>query len=150
MPLLNDENRRQLAELFGRRLQDPVTLRFFTQKSSLLTVGAQACQTCRETGQLLEEISGLTDKVKLYVRDLVADAEEARQVGVYKVPALVFEGKNAGLLRYFGVPTGYEFGVLIEDLVDLSKGTTRLTDSSRKRLSKLASPVHLKVLVTPT
>lgn len=53
-------------------------------------------------------------------------------------------------MRYFGVPGGYEFGVVIEALVDLSRGTTQLSAETRQQIAELPVPVHIKVLVTPT
>ncbi len=150
MPLLNDDIRRQLTDLFMRGLPDPVMLHFFTQKSSLLSVPSQECHTCQEAGELLVEVTALSDKLKLETHDLVADAELARSLGVERIPGLVMQGKNKGVLRYFGVPAGYEFGVVIEDLMDLSRGATQLSAETRTQISQLPAPVHIKVLVTPT
>jgi alkyl hydroperoxide reductase subunit AhpF len=99
---------------------------------------------------LLDEVAGLSDKLTIVTRDLEADGEEAKRWGVDKIPGLIFEGKNAGKLRYFGVPAGYEFGVLVQNLLNLSTGRTHLSDQSRQGLKAITSPVHLKVLVTPT
>lgn len=150
MPLLNDDIRRQLIDLFTGGLQNPVTLHFFTQKNSVLTVPSLECQTCHDAGELLKEIADLSDKLKLETRDLIGDAEEAKRLGVDKIPGIVMQGQNKGTLRYFGVPAGYEFGVVVEDLVDLSKGATRLAATTRKQLTELSAPVHIQVLVTPT
>lgn len=46
MGLLSTNMRSQLANVFSRELQDPVTLHFSTQKSSLLIVPSQECCTC--------------------------------------------------------------------------------------------------------
>ena len=70
--------------------------------------------------------------------------------GWIRIPALVMQGKNKGALRYFGVPGGYEFGVVIEALVDLSRGTTQLSAETRQQIADLPALVHIKVLVTPT
>jgi glutaredoxin-like protein len=150
MPLLRDEDRRQLEQIFSGRLVDPVTLVLFTQHESPLIVPAQECQTCRETRQLLEELAQITDKIQLEVKDFVRDGEEARRLGIDNIPAIILRGKNKGTLRIFGIPAGYEFAVLVEDIIDLSTGTTRLSDETRQQLSALTEPVHIKVMVTPT
>ncbi len=150
MALLRDRDRRQLTDIFSRQLQDSVALEFFTQKSGSVGTVSHECHTCRETGQLLEEVAALSDKIQLTVHDFVDQAEDAQRLGVDKIPGLVLKGKNRGALRYFGVPAGYEFGALVEDLVDLSRGTTPLSTSARQNLSELRAPVHIKVLVTPT
>jgi glutaredoxin-like protein len=150
MPLLRDEDRRQLEQIFAGRLVDPVTLVLFTQHESPLIVPAQECQTCRETRQLLEELVEITEKIKLEVKDFVRDGEEARRLGIDNIPAIILRGKNRGTLRIFGIPAGYEFAVLVEDIIDLSTGMTRLSDETRQQLSALTEPVQIKVMVTPT
>jgi hypothetical protein len=57
---------------------------------------------------------------------------------------------RSGLVRFFGLPSGYEFMTLLEDLVDLSAGSTRLSDTTRQAVAELSVPVHLQVFVTPT
>lgn len=150
MPLLRDEDRRQLEQLFAGRLVDPVTLVLFTQHESPLIVPAQECQTCRETRQLLEELTEITDKIRLEIKDFVREGTEARQLGIDNIPAIILRGKNKGTLRFFGIPAGYEFAVLVEDIIDLSAGTTRLSVETREQLAALTEPVHIKVMVTPT
>ncbi len=150
MPLLRDEDRRQLEQIFAGQLTDPVTLVLFTQHDSPLVVPAQECQTCRETRELLEELAETSDKIRVEVKDFIRDAEEARSLGVQVIPAIIFRGKNRGTLRYLGIPAGYEFSVLVQDIIDVSNGTTRLAAETREQLAKLAEPVHIQVMVTPT
>jgi alkyl hydroperoxide reductase subunit AhpF len=69
---------------------------------------------------------------------------------VDRIPAIVFRGKNKGTVRYFGVPAGYEFSVLVADLLEAASGTTQLAQATREQAAALSSPVHIKVLVTPT
>jgi len=66
------------------------------------------------------------------------------------VPAVILEGKNAGRVRFFGLPAGYEFATLVEDLVDVSRGETALAGETRRQLAGLPAPVLIRVLVTPT
>ncbi len=150
MALLREADRRQLSDLFARELQEPVTIHFFTQRASPLIVPAQECATCRETGELLEEVRGLSEKIRIETHDLVTEGETAGRMRVDRIPALVLQGKNRGTVRYFGMPAGYEFAVLVEDLVDLSRGTTRLSSATREALADLPGRAHIKVLVTPT
>ena len=55
-----------------------------------------------------------------------------------------------GKIRYFGLPSGYEFSVLIGSLVDVSKVDADLADETNEVLSKLDKDVHIQVFVTPT
>jgi alkyl hydroperoxide reductase subunit AhpF len=150
MPLLSEADRAELGKLFAQRFDSPVTVEFYTQRSSPLAAPAQECQTCRETGSLLAELSALSDRIHVVTHDLVAEAEEARRQGIERIPAMVIQGKGRGRVRYFGIPAGYEFAVLIEALLDASRGTTALAPATRERLAALPGPLHLEVLVTPT
>ncbi|HXF96165.1 MAG TPA: hypothetical protein VNI61_08705 [Gemmatimonadales bacterium] len=150
MALLRDADREELTTLFSSRLEHPVTIHFYTQHDSPLVLPIQECQTCRETGELLAEIAALSPRLTVQRHDFVAEAEQARALGVDHIPAIVLEGKVRGRLRYFGVPAGYEFAVLIGGLIDASRGTTALAPGTREQLAQLPGPVHLKVLVTPT
>ena len=79
-----------------------------------------------------------------------AKASALKVKAAVPLPALVLEGKQKGRLLYTGMPAGYEFGVLIEALLDLARGATKLSPFTRTQLAKLPGPVHIKVFVTPT
>lgn len=149
MTLLNENIQKQLREVFSG-LTNPVKLVFFTQGSDgTVTI---ECQTCRDTRQLLEEVSALSDKISLEVYDLVKDEAVARQYKVDKIPALVIlgaENMDYGI-RISGIPSGYEFGSLIEDISLASMGKPNLKPKTMEALSKLKKPVHIQVYVTPT
>jgi alkyl hydroperoxide reductase subunit AhpF len=66
------------------------------------------------------------------------------------VPAFVINGAARGKVRFFGIPSGYEFSALIADLVDVSRGTTDLSEETREYLAALTEDVNLKVFTTPT
>lgn len=150
MAIISQEDQEYLRNLFKERLVNPVRLRFYTQRQSVLSVPGQVCDTCKDTHQLLEELVALSDKLDLEVHDFYAEQEQARQQGIEEIPAIVLEGQNKGVVRFIGVPAGYEFATLIEDLVDVSRGTTGLEHHSREVLAGLTEPVHIKVFVTPT
>jgi alkyl hydroperoxide reductase subunit AhpF len=150
MPLLREEDREELRKLFTERLTEPVTVHLYTQRASPLAVPSQECQTCRETGALLTELAELSHKLTIATHDFVGEAEAAKRVGIERIPALVFEGKGRGTVRYFGIPAGYEFAVLLEAVLDAARGTTDLAPATKQQLAKLPKPVHLEVLVTPT
>jgi len=84
------------------------------------------------------------------VHDFYTEREQAAEEGISEIPAIVLEGENKGKVRFIGVPAGYEFATLIEDLIDVSRGTTELEQHSRETLDALTEPVHIKVFVTPT
>jgi glutaredoxin-like protein len=150
MPIIPQEDQDYLKDLFSDKLENDVTLRFYTQRETGLIVPGQECQTCKDTRQLLEELVAISDKLTLDVHDFYTEREDATARGITEIPAIVLEGQNKGTVRFLGVPAGYEFATLIEDLIDVSRGTTALELHSRETLEALTEPVHIKVFVTPT
>ena len=100
--------------------------------------------------ELLEDLEGLSDKLHLEVKDFVRDEVEAKQLGITRIPAIVLSGQNKGKVRFFGVPAGYEFSTLVEDLMTVSSGEPELLDSTKQALDALQQDLHIQVFVTPT
>lgn len=150
MPLISEQNQTLLRDRFAKDLTNSVSITMFTQAESPLTVPGQECVYCKETRELLEEIAGLSDKISLQVRDFVADSEAAKQLGVDKIPAIIIgDGAKSGV-RYYGIPSGYEFASLVEDIVEVSRGDTDLSADIKSQLDKIDQDVHIQVFVTPT
>ncbi len=150
MSLISDKDQQALRDLFAKRLRQDVTLTYFTQHDSVLSVPGQECAYCRETRELLEDLEGLSDKLHLEVKDFVRDEVEAKQLGITRIPAIVLSGQNKGKVRFFGVPAGYEFSTLVEDLMTVSSGEPELLDSTKQALDALQQDLHIQVFVTPT
>ncbi|WP_226980709.1 thioredoxin family protein [Thermomicrobium roseum] len=150
MPILSPADQEYLRQVFVERLRDPITIQLFTQRVTQISIPGYECATCRETNQLLEEVAALSEKIMLEMYDFLQEGAKAREAGVEEIPAIILKGHNKGTLRFIGVPAGYEFATLIEDIIDVSRETTELSPLSRETLAKLAQPVHIKVFVTPT
>ncbi len=152
MSLLTEDQRAQIKEHLDQHMVDPVDIVHFTQaESPLIVPGRHECQYCKETRELLQEFSDLSDKIRLTVYDLVRDREQAERYGIDSVPATIFSSQHSkGVIRYFGVPSGYEFAAVLEDLVDLSRPESGLSADTLAKLAGLTQDVHLRVFVTPT
>lgn len=148
MSLLNDQIEAQLREAFAA-LQHPVKVVFFTQGNDV-----PECDYCAETRQLLTEVTALSDQLTLEMHDFVAEADLARQYGIDKIPAaaIVLGGpqeKDYGI-RLYGIPSGYEFSTLVEDLLMVSQQKSTLNAKTLEQLKQLTRPVNIQVFVTPT
>ena len=121
MAILNDEIQNQVREVLAE-LDAPVKLVVFTQGEG----GALECAMCAETRGIIEEVAALSGKISVEIRDFVADSEVAETYGIDKIPAVavVREGDSPADygVRLFGIPSGYEFGTLIEDIRLVSSG----------------------------
>ena len=142
MPLIGPKDAEHLQKEFSEKLVNPVRLVMFTQEFE--------CQYCRETRQLVEEVAALSDKVDAEVYDFVIDKEKAEAYSVDKIPAIAVAGTKDYGLRYYGIPSGYEFTSLIEDIIAVSQGDSGLPAPTREALAQLSKPVHIQVFVTPT
>jgi glutaredoxin-like protein len=142
MGIIPESHKTKLKTDLAKTLVNSVTLTVFTQEIE--------CDYCKETRELVEELGSLNDKIKTQVLDLVKDKERASQYQVDKVPAIVIEGPKKSKVKFYGAPAGYEFNTLIKDIVQTSRGETELSAETRRRLSEIKKPVHLKVFVTPT
>ena len=119
MTLLPPEHVAALAEMF-RPLERDVKLVLFTQKPTKLVIPeALQCATCKDTGDLLDELAALSDRLSVETHDFKEEADVAAAAGVDKIPAVVIESSlTGGRVRYFGMPAGYEFASFIEDIID--------------------------------
>ncbi len=109
------------------------------------------CMYCRETRTLLEELVQTSDKLKLEVYNFVIDKDKAEQYGIDKIPAIVItEGDKDFGIRYFGIPSGYEFASLLEDIKMVGTGEVDLPEDLIERVKSINKDVHLQVYVTPT
>ena len=123
-------------------LKEQVSIVYFTQEME--------CAFCRETREMLEEVTALSDKLRLQVYDFQRDKGEAEKYRIDKIPATVIQnGKDYGI-RFYGVPAGYEFATLLEDFMMVSHGDSGLSRQSREALKLIQAPAHIQVFVTPT
>jgi glutaredoxin-like protein len=141
MPHLSNEDVEVLKEEFSK-LPKTVNLIYFTQK--------MACDYCQDTQKILEEIAGVSDKLKLQVYNFTLDKEQSQKYGIEKIPAtVVMDDKDYGI-RFYGIPSGYEFTSLIEAILMIGKGKSGLTEKTKGELKELKAPLHFQVFVTPT
>lgn len=150
MSMIPDSEKRDLKRRLQKELKREVTIKLFTQRASMLTIPGRECPYCAPTQQLLEELATLTPKLKLEVYDFYTQLEEVRNHGVERIPAIVMGADGNSNLKFYGIPAGYEFATILEGLFAISKGVSRLSLDSRKKLRKVNQPVHIQVFVTPS
>ena len=150
MGLISDDDKETIRNLFDESLDGEVEIVMFTQRESPIIIpGKEPCETCAPTEDLLAEVASLSDKLKLTVHELSTAKEQAFALGISRVPAFVCKGASRGRVRFFGIPSGYEFSGFLADLVNVSKGTTDLSEETREFLSSLTEYVSIKVFTTP-
>ncbi|MCX7856212.1 MAG: thioredoxin family protein, partial [Anaerolineae bacterium] len=141
MPLLNDEIRQEVSKILAN-LPGPVRLVMFTQETE--------CEYCPETRQLVEEIAELSEQITAEVYDFQADRAKAEELGIDKIPAIAIIGARDYGVRFYGIPSGYEFASFLQAIVSVAAGKPDLSDATLRVLAGVQKPVHIQVFVTPT
>ncbi len=136
---LKDELKKVLSVLTKN-----VKIVYFTQELE--------CQYCKETRAILSELVEISDKLSLDVKNFVIDKEDAAKYGVDKIPATLLldgNGKDYGI-KFYGIPSGYEFGSLLEVIKLLGTGNTGYSKEFEEDVKNINADVHMQVFVTPT
>jgi glutaredoxin-like protein len=108
------------------------------------------CQFCRETRQLMEELTNLSEKLSLDIFNFQIDRPRAEEYKIDKIPATLIVGEKDYGIRFYGIPAGYEFMTLLEGITAVSKSDSGLAPSTREKLKAVTQPLHIQVFVTPT
>jgi glutaredoxin-like protein len=113
------------------------------------------CQFCSETRQIVEEVAALSDKISAEIYNFVTDKAVAELYSIDKIPAIALirvedEGDKDYGIRFYGIPSGYEFQTVIEDIIDVSNGESGLQPKTKEAVAGITEPVHFQVFVTPT
>lgn len=142
MALITEEVTAELREAFAG-LVNPVRLVVFSQ--------ALAEPVSEEVRRLVEELAALDGRLSAESCNFVLDQERAKELGVARIPAIAVLGETEDYgVRLYGLPTGYEFGSLVESILDVSRGSSGLSDETRAGLAALDRDVRLRVFSTPT
>ena len=142
MSLLTDEVTTELRQAFAE-LVNPVRLEVFSQ--------ALAEPLSEEVRRLVEELAALDARLVAASRNFVLDQQRVSELGIERIPAIAVLGETEDYgVRFYGLPTGYEFGSLVQAIVDVSRGTALLSEETRAGLAALDRDLRLRVFSTPT
>lgn len=155
MAILQERERRYVESFFKERLERPVKIFAFGRKPTRLEIpGVRRNPLAEQTLELMAEVGQLSDLIEVTIAYVGEDDHlfDQWQVSQDRLPAIALtgeDGRDRGVW-FFGAPSGYEFRTFMEDVVDLSRGKTHLSDETRAALQELTQPVHIQVFVTPT
>ena len=150
MQILNDSDRELVRKRFQNELVNEVNLTLFTQNDlGGLVIPGRECETCAPTEQLLKEVSETSDLIHFKRLDIKNDAEEAARCGISRIPSFLVSRAEETNIRYLGIPAGTEFPVLMEALVNVSSGESKLAEETKTFLETLTDEILIKTFVTP-
>lgn len=143
MAKIDQAEKNKIKELFNNNLQQEVNLAFFSKETE--------CDYCADTEEILNELTELTEK--LAYEKYLLNSDKAAEFGIDKAPAIIFLDQNGADLgvHFFGIPSGYEFTSLIEDILDVSdQSRIDLAEEIKTEIKSISEDVLLQVFITPT
>ena len=118
--------------------------------SSLVIPGTDQPGLHAETLALLREVAEASGKLTVTSKPL--SDPQAQALGITRSPTTLLReaGGARTNIRFSGLPSGYEFGTLVETIRMLGTGESDLGERTREELNALKEPVTLQAFVTPT
>jgi len=142
MALIPQKERDILTKQFSEKLVDEVRLVVFSQEVP--------CLFCKETELVATELAEISSKIKVEKYDFVKDMMKAKELRIDKIPAIAVIGKKDYGVRFYGIPSGYEFNSLVGAILDVSRAESGLSQKTKDVLKLIDNSVHIQVFVTPT
>lgn len=150
MTLIGDAEREAIQTELEDQLVEPVRLAVFSQ--TLALPGQEALAAASEQARrLVEELAALHPKLSADSYSFVGDREQVASLGIERMPAIAVlrEDGDPGI-RLYGRIEGYEFGTLLDAIVDVSRNAGSLEEQTLAALGALEQKVHIQVFSTPT
>lgn len=142
MPKLFNEDIANQIKTILEQLNNPVTLMLFTKSGD--------CPTCAETRQMLEEVTELSDKLTLELKDIVQDSDRAKQYAITLTPSFILLDASGAYhgVKFNGIPAGHEINSFISAILETSGLMPNFHPDVLKRIKNISKPVNIKVFVT--
>lgn len=139
--LLNAEVTGQIKELLSNMKND-VKMVLFTKEDP--------CPTCKETKQLLGEVSDLNNKLTVEYKDINEDKALADTYGITLTPSFVMLDSNDKYLgvKFNGIPAGHEINSFLKAIMNMSGIDFGLDKAVIEQIKNIKDPVDIKVFVT--
>jgi glutaredoxin-like protein len=148
MALLSPDDAQAVAEQFNENLQRPVKMVIATSEDN--------CMYCTEVVSLCEELAALSPNLTVESYDIDTDTGDLAIYNLDKTPAIAIvvdggdEPDTDYGIRYYGIPSGYEFMSLLDGINTVGSDNAQLQQQTVDYLNSLDQDVHIQVFVTPT
>ena len=149
MPILQQRDREVVRRKLDVQLRRDVNLTLYTQGNTGLYIPGRDCRSCDGARELAGELSDLSARVRLKVVDFYSESAEASRRGIERIPAFTVGAAKRDNVRFYGLPSGFEFAPLLDAIIAASGQQSSLQRATRKRLRSLKQDIHVQVFVTP-
>ena len=148
----------KILEVFRQRLArlpGPVTIEFWQSGGSSIEVPGRVqepCPECPAAYEVLQQIAGVSDAVRLRTHEWGLQPERAAALGVDRVPGIVFrrgdDGGEPSRLRIFGLPSGH-FLPLLLDAIERTAGPPQAAPAEiQEVLDQIEGPIAVRVMAS--
>lgn len=135
---LSEKDKAYLKDRFSKEMVNDVKVTVYTRSIN--------CEYCSETERLMKELAQTSDKIKLEILNVIIDKDKIGEE-IERTPMIIIGDKR---IKFSGIPAGYEFSVLVEDIIEVSRSEPLLSPTSVEKIKKIDKPIDIKVFVTPT
>ena len=150
MPLLSPDDAKAVQQQFEEKITRPVKMIVVTTQNN--------CMYCNEVKMLAEELAALSSLISIEAYDLEKDKAIVDLYDLDKAPAIVVVADGGDApdtnygIRFYGIPSGYEFMSLLDALntVGSDGADLQLMPETQEFLKNLKQDVHFQVFITPT
>lgn len=148
--MIPEREQHVIKQRLDEGLAGRVRIDYFTERTSPIVIpGREECRFCAEVEGALRDIAALHEKVSLTVHEFAEVADAATKLGVKRVPCTVIRGQSNRALRFYGLPGGSQFPVLVETIIMSSQAKPPVDRDVMSKLKRLREPVQISVFVTP-
>lgn len=142
MVVLSDADKAALKRRFEQGLKDEVTILVIADEGSIMA---------KELADLAGTLSGLDQRIKVDTQNADGGRNpRMRELHIEKWPVMVLVKGDFSRIRYYGIPTGYEFSPFIDALVELSSTKTSLSPRARQALQTVRRRANIKIFILTT
>lgn len=127
---------RHAQDVLGQ-LQAPVKFVYFSENHT--------CRHCWQEEELLAELSVLDPKLSLEAHSFAKESGLAARYDVQKTPCTILVGERDYGVRYYGMPSGFEFLTFMQAIRLVSQGESGLTPALKGKVAHLDRPAHIEV-----
>jgi len=148
--ILSEEDKQTLKEMFDKSLKNPVEITVYLDEKN----NKETSDFAKKIGELLMQIN---NKIKFEFLDAYDPKVEEEmknknllidKYGNRRGPIFVFK-KYPGII-YYGLPSGEEFPIFLEDIIHVSNDHFDIDGATAKKLASINEPIDIYVFVTPT
>jgi len=105
------------------------------------------CEACPDMLEIVRTIKGKFDKIALEAYDVVMDRDKADLYGVKLVPALVVQGGDGKLVKFYGMIEDVVLDILLSTISAVSHGRIWFPSDVERALTHLTNDVSVRVFV---